>query len=64
MLLMKKIGKQSATFIEQYTAGQSSSFQNTSVFCCVKENATLNHIRIFSNADLSLIHISEPTRPY
>ena len=40
-----------ATFIEQYTAGQSSSFQNTSVFCCVKENATLNHIRIFSNAD-------------
>ena len=41
----------SATFIEQYTAGQSSSFQNTSVFCCVKENATLNHIRIFSNAD-------------
>ena len=41
----------SATFIEQYTAGQSSSFQNTSVFCCLKENATLNHIRIFSNAD-------------
>ena len=41
----------SATFIEQYTAGQSSSFQNTSVFCSMKENATLNHIRIFSNAD-------------
>ena len=41
----------SATFIEQYTAGKSSSFQNTSVFCCIKENATLNHIRIFSNAD-------------
>ena len=41
----------SATFVEQYTAGETSSFQNTSVFCCIKENATLNHIRIFSDAD-------------
>ena len=44
----------SATFIEQYTAGKSSSFQNTSIFCCIKENATLNHIRIFSNSDKAI----------
>ena len=41
----------SASFVEQYTAGKNSSFQNTSVFCCIKENATLDHIRIFSSAD-------------
>ena len=44
----------SATFIEQYIAEKSSSFQNTSVFCSIKENATLNHIRIFSDADKAI----------
>ena len=40
----------SATVIEQYASETSSFFQNNCVFASVKENASLNHLRIFSNA--------------
>ena len=44
----------SATVIEQYASKTSSFFQNNCVFASVKENASLNHLRIFSNANKTI----------
>ena len=44
----------SATVIEQYASETSSFFQNNCVFASVKENASLNHLRIFSNANKTI----------
>ena len=44
----------SATVIEQYVSETSSFFQNNCVFASVKENASLNHLRIFSNANKTI----------
>ena len=44
----------SATVIEQYANETSSFFQNNCVFASVKENASLNHLRIFSNANKTI----------
>ena len=41
----------SATIIEQYASEISSFFQNNCVFASIKENASLNHLRIFSNSN-------------
>tara|TARA_B100001057_G_scaffold401469_1_gene412963 strand:- start:122 stop:1384 length:1263 start_codon:yes stop_codon:yes gene_type:complete len=44
----------SATVIEQYASEISSFFQNNCVFASIKENASLNHLRIFSNANKTI----------
>ena len=44
----------SATVIEQYASETSSFFQNNCVFASIKENASLNHLRIFSNANKTI----------
>jgi len=44
----------SATVIEQYASETSSFFQNNCVFASLKENASLNHLRIFSNANKTI----------
>ena len=44
----------SATVIEQYVSETSSFFQNNCVFVSVKENASMNHLRIFSNANKTI----------
>ena len=44
----------SATVIEQYVSETSSFFQNNCVFASVKENASMNHLRIFSNANKTI----------
>ena len=44
----------SATIIEQYASEISSFFQNNCVFASIKENASLNHLRIFSNANKTI----------
>ena len=44
----------SATIIEQYASQTSSFFQNNCVFASIKENASLNHLRIFSNANKTI----------
>ena len=53
----------SATIIEQYVSNTSSFFQNTSVFASIKNNSSLNHIRIHSNSDetanISSLHVTQ-----
>lgn len=53
----------SATIIEQYVSKTSSFFQNTSVFASIKNNSSLNHIRIHSNSDetanISSLHVTQ-----
>ena len=44
----------SATVIEQYASETSSFFQNNCVFASLKEYASLNHLRIFSNANKTI----------
>ena len=44
----------SATVIEQYASETSSFFQNNCVFASLKESASLNHLRIFSNANKTI----------